>query len=214
MAFYGKECDASKIHIDEQLHFRYLDLVTTLFNYLQERKFGQEALDEAVHLQDFGMVPQAFHALVDDHIFTYEDVRDRPAKRYRKNIPTKLRVLTDEDFHAFGGVIHSLESKHYPFTVPGDYLACGAQGELWVVKKDFVERTYDRVENSRDAEGFELYIKREPVHALRFDRQFRLLDQNDRVHTSAPAGGWFVWTEAAELWICAHELFFYDELKD
>jgi len=205
----------SKVTTDSDLHMEYLGLATFIGEYLRSVRDGDEddAKQFEKHIGEYGVSAQGFDDILGNSVFLYDDLcKFRNVKRYRKNIPTRIRVLTQEDFDLRGGVIHTLESKRYPFVVPGDYLAKGAADEEWVMSKDFVLRTYDLLPESRDAEGFDLYIKKEPVRAVHLNRQFRLIDQNDRLHISEKRGGWMVWNEAGELWICADHLFYYDRL--
>lgn len=206
------KCDCSQITSDLQLHFAYLELTTLIHQYACARRDGGATESIARAIDAFGIDVSAFHTIFDQHIYSRDDLAKMQAKRYRKSVPTRLRVLTEDDFRLRGGVVHSLESKQYPFTVPGDYLACGEQNEEWVMSKDYVERTYRVLPGTRDAAGFDLYEKKESVHACHLDHYFRVIDQNNRVHESESRGGWMVWTEHGELWICADHLFFYKEV--
>lgn len=71
-------------------------------------------------------------------------------KTYRKTTPTMARVLTEQDYESYQGVIQTHEG---PVTfLPGDYLAKDQLG-VWPMRVECVRHGYERG-GMVDSEGF------------------------------------------------------------
>ena len=76
-------------------------------------------------------------------------------KAYRKVVPTRARMLTEQDYEQRRGMIHTLEGPR-TFT-PGDYLARDAKGE-WPIKQATIQQKYRQVA-PEDDDGFAAYLR-------------------------------------------------------
>ncbi len=74
-------------------------------------------------------------------------------RHYRKVLPTIARVLTEQDYQAYAGVIHTREGDKA--FVPGDYLARDPLG-VWPIQKATLETGYRRI-GEGDHEGWFTY---------------------------------------------------------
>jgi hypothetical protein len=85
-----------------------------------------------------------------------------PRKRYRKIIPTVARVLTEQDYQTYQGVIQTHEGPKA--FLPGDYLATDGLGS-WPIPVETIRAHYERV-GAVDEEGYVTFLSREVREAI------------------------------------------------
>jgi hypothetical protein len=91
-------------------------------------------------------------------------------KRYRKVVPTRARLLTEQDYQERGGLIYAPEGI-LRFQV-GDYLARDAKGE-WPLRQQSVRERYVQV-SQPDEEGFALYQRQDVAWAAQIPLPFMI----------------------------------------
>ncbi len=91
---------------------------------------------------------------------------------YRKTALTKARVLTNEDYLTFGGVI---DTKEGPASfVIGDFLAEGVDGEQWPIQAATMAQTKVQV-REQDENGWAEYANTNTVRAAQVPEEFSVV---------------------------------------
>ena len=96
--------------------------------------------------------------------------KELPRKRYRKITPTVARVLTEQDYQTYQGVIQTHEGPKA--FLPGDYLATDGLG-CWPIPIETIRAHYERV-GAVDEEGYVTFLSREVREAIQMPGSFTI----------------------------------------
>jgi hypothetical protein len=96
--------------------------------------------------------------------------REQPYRRYRKIIPTVARVLTEQDYQTYQGVIQTHEGPKA--FLPGDYLATDGVG-CWPIPIETMRAHYERVGVANE-EGYVTFRSREVREAVQMPGSFTI----------------------------------------
>lgn len=100
-------------------------------------------------------------------VLTPNQVKAYPSALWVKDVPTKIRPLTQEDVERFGPFFLDLEQRKQPVAI-GRFLCVGALGEQWTTSDASLERDREPI-SPPDAEGFRLYKMKHPAVLRCFD---------------------------------------------
>ena len=96
--------------------------------------------------------------------------REQPYRRYRKITPTVARVLTEQDYQTYQGVIQTHEGPQA--FLPGDYLATDGLG-YWPIPIETIRAHYERV-GAVNEEGYVTFLSREIREAVQMPGSFTI----------------------------------------
>jgi hypothetical protein len=127
------------------------------------------------------------------------NTRERHWQRYLKVTPTRARLLSQGDYLARSGIIHTREGDA-PF-LPGDYLALDTLGEYPISQK-MIQLHYVRHSANADEAGFTLFLPVGPRYAIQLDEAF----PTDQGLAGQP-GDYLLRGQDGRSWPCARSKF-------